>query len=144
MLAPLVSEGLSTPERLTQMSTRKASPARRSTLFAGFDQRLSFHLQAIRAEIDRSGGTPRGSESLAAIQDTVERLRVALQKGSGRRLGDMAERLDELEYPFAKLQAFFAHKKSSLDRRATEIMAEYVRDRMLEIRVIAKALDARP
>ena len=126
------------------MSTRKTSQPRRPTLFAAFDRRLSFHLQAVRREVDRAGGAPRQSESLAALQETAARLRAALQKVSRRRSGDLAERLDEVEYPFAKLQAFFAHKKSSLDRRATEIMAEYVRDRMLEIRIIAQTLDARP
>ncbi len=126
------------------MHTRKTSRSRRPTLFSAFDRRLSFHLQAIRGEIDRSGRTTRGSQSLAAIEQTAERLRGMLKKLAGRRAGDMAERLDELEYPCAKLQAFFGHKKTSLDRRATEIMAEYVRDRMLEIRVIAKELDARP
>ncbi len=113
-------------------------------LFSAFDRRLSFHLQAIRGEVDRSGRTSKGGASLAALEQTVERLRKALKQLAGRRAGDMAERLDELEYPFAKLQAFFAHKKTSLDRRATEIMAEYLRDRMLEIRVIAQELDARP
>lgn len=126
------------------MGTRKQTAARQ-TLLAAFDRRLSFHLQAIRAEIDRTGGAARGRRSLAALQETVERLRGALQGASSRRAGDLTERLDELEYPVAKLDAFFAHsKKSSLDRRATEIMAEYIRDRMLEIRVIAKELDTRP
>ncbi len=126
------------------MSTRVASRTRRSTLFAEFDPSLSHHLQVLRAEIDRSGRRPQGLESLAALQETVARLRVALKKVSGRRSGDVAERLDELEYPFSKLQAYFARKKTALDRRATEIMAEYVRDRMLEIHVIAKELEARP
>ena len=125
------------------MSTRKTPQARRSPRLAAFGPHFSFHLQAIRAEVDRSARTARGSKSLAALQLIVARLRAAVGEGTGRRRGDLVERLDELQYPFAQLQAFFAHKRSPLDRRTIEIMAEYIRDRMLEIRVIAKDLDAR-
>jgi len=126
------------------MSTRTTPQARRPALLAAFGPRFSFHLQAIRKEVDRSARTPRGGKSLTALQLIVARLRAAVAKGPGRRMGDLVERLDELEYPFARLEAFFEHKESPLDRRTTEIMAEYIRDRMLEIRVIAKELGARP
>lgn len=124
------------------MNTRRAG-TRAPRLAAAFDRSLSSHLLALRSEIDRSGHRKRSSESLAALREIVARLRTALPRVPARRLGDMAERLDELDYPFEKLEAFFGQKKGCLDRRATEIMAEYLRDRILEIRVMAKALDAR-
>ena len=125
------------------MSARKTAAKRGQTLSAVFDKSLSANLQSLRREVDRFTGATRGSESLAALMATAAQLRTSLKKVVRRRAGDVAERLDELEYPFAKLEAFFAHQHKALDRRATEIMAEYVRDRMLEIRIIAKTLDAR-
>jgi len=125
------------------MTTRKASPGKRPTLLAAFDEHLSFNLQALRQEIDRCGKVAHKSTTLAALEATVARLRSALKKVSRRGAGDIAERLDELEYPIAKLQAFFAKRKTALDKRATEIMAEYVRDRLLEVRIIAKTPDGK-
>jgi hypothetical protein len=125
------------------MTPRKTTQGRRPTLSAAFDQDLSFHVQALRADVDRHDRAPHKSESLAALEATAARLRATLKKVARRRVGDIAERLDELDYPFAALQAFFAHRKTALGRRATEIMAEYVRDRMLEIRIVAKTFDAR-
>jgi hypothetical protein len=125
------------------MSASKKAPKGRPSLSAVFDKSLSQNLQALRRDVDRFTGASRGSESLAALEETAARLRASLKKVARRRAGDVAERLDELDYPFAKLQAFFSHKHTALERRATEIMAEYVRDRMLEIRIVAKTLDAR-
>jgi ABC-type transporter Mla subunit MlaD len=126
------------------MRTKNPKARRTTKLSAIFDKRLSANLQAIRREVDRAGRTSsRGAESLTALKETAARLRVALRTVARRRAGDVADRLDELEYPFEKLQAYFARNKTALEKRATEILAEYIRDRMLEIRVIAKTLDAR-
>jgi len=125
------------------MSTRKASSTRTPRLAAAFDRKLSTHLQALRREVDRPSKAPRSSRHLAALEQTVARLASLLTDVAGRRAGDLTERVEELEYPFAKLGAYFAGKKTGLDQRAIEIMAEYVRDRMLEIKIVAKSLDAK-
>jgi len=125
------------------MSTKKPAHSKRPTLSAAFDDSLSSHLLGLRGEVDRrSSAKTKTTEHLAAVEATIAALQAALEKVARSRSGDVGQRLEELEYPVTKLRAFFGHKKTALDKRATEIMAEYVRDRLLEIRIIAKTLDA--
>lgn len=125
------------------MATRKKVAPRATKVSDVLGPRLGERLQELRGEVDRFGRASGASENLLALRGSAERLRAALLKVSRRRAGDLAERLEELDYPFAMLEAFFARKKTALDRRATEIMAEYLRDRMLEIRIVARSLDTR-
>ena len=125
------------------MSTRKTPARRTPRLAAAFDRKLSTHLLGLRREVGRPLKAARPSKNLIALEQTAARIAAALVNVSGRRAGDIPERLEELEYPFAKLTAHFAGKRTGLDLRAVEILAEYVRDRLLEIRIMAKALDAR-
>lgn len=126
------------------MSSKLVKPAGSpSALSAAFDDQCSSVLQALRGDVDRAGDRRLESANLAAIERTASQLRMTLQKVSRRRAGDLAERLDELDYPIAAVRAFFGRGKAALPKRATEIMAEYVRDRMLEIRVVAESLDAK-
>ena len=122
------------------MSTKKGKRPSRSTLSAAFDGSLSAYLIGLRREIDRRPAG--GSTNLKSIEATLARLRLALKKVSRRQAGDLVDRMEELDYPISRLHDYFAKKDTALDKRATEIMAEYVRDRVLEIRIVAETQDA--
>ena len=125
------------------MNPRKASSPRVPRLSKAFSRELSAHLLGLRREVERPPKTPRTSKNLVALEQTAARLATALCGMSSRQAGDLPERLEELEYPFTKLAAHFAGKRTGLDHRAVEILAEYLRDRLLEIRIVAKELDAK-
>lgn len=123
------------------MSTRKTSPKRSVRLSSAFDRKLSSYLLGLVREVERP--VKRPSKNLVALAVIAARLAELVAGMSSRRVGDLPERLEELEYPFAKLTAHFGGKKTGLDHRAVEILAEYLRDRILEIRIVAKELDAK-
>ena len=127
------------------MGTRKTTmaAARAPRLATAFDRSLSACLLGLRTEVEKPLAKPRQSKNLVALEQMAARLSDSLVQVSGRRAADLPERLEELEYPFEKLTAFFAGERTGLDHRAVEILAEYVRDRLLEIRIIAKELDAK-
>ncbi|HEY3452325.1 MAG TPA: hypothetical protein VGK67_38630 [Myxococcales bacterium] len=125
------------------MSTRKTSTKRAVRLSSAFDRKISGYLLGLRREVERPAKTVRPSKNLVALEVVAARLSELVSGLSARRAGDLPERLEELEYPFAKLTAHFAGKKTGLEHRAVEILAEYLRDRLLEIRIVAKELDAK-
>ena len=125
------------------MSTRKTPSRRTVRLSSAFDRKLSSYLLGLRREVERTAKGARPSKNLVALEVVAATLAEMVSGLSTRRAGDLAERLEELEYPFAKLTAHFAGKKTGLDHRAVEILAEYLRDRLLEIRIVSKELDAK-
>jgi hypothetical protein len=120
---------------------RKSSSQRAARLSSAFDRQLSSYLLGLRREVERPGKGARPSKNLVALEAVAARLAKMVSGLPSRRAADLPERLEELEYPFAKLTAHFAGKKTGLDHRAVEILAEYLRDRLLEIRIVAKELD---
>ncbi len=78
---------------------------------------------------------------LVSVEGAIQRLLGLLEKHTSMGARSLERDLRLLEYPIARLRDFVECKQGALDRRGTEIMAEYLELRLGKIREEAEALD---
>ncbi|MGC4122952.1 MAG: hypothetical protein QM765_51960 [Myxococcales bacterium] len=82
------------------------------------------------------------SLDLASVENGLKRLVEALKTHASMGARSLERELARLDYPIARLRDYLDGKSGALDRRGTEIMAEYLELRLEEIRKEAEALDS--
>jgi hypothetical protein len=81
------------------------------------------------------------SVDLAGVEKAIKSLLEALKTHTCMGARSLERDLGLLDYPLARLREYVEGKAGALDRRGTEIMAEYLELRLSKIREDAESLD---
>ena len=151
-ITELIAKNRTVVERVLVRTMQKLEAAemehrmafKKEKLTALFPVTLDYYFEKVIAGADNPGSPDGqwGGEHLKMVAKMVRLFREAIQKrGLVNGSSNWEYHLAEVEYPLQELLSYWVGSGSLTDRRAAEIFAYFLRDKVLKLREFAKDMD---